>query len=68
MEGGFVSSPTASLVFLAIGAGAIFQVVVVVVAIGRFIIHSGGGSLMAGPNVTGLATSMLIMYLTVLLI
>jgi ZIP family zinc transporter len=66
MEGGFVSSPTASLVFLAIGAGAIFQVVVV--AIGRFIIHSGGGSLMAGPNVTGLATSMLIMYLTVLLI
>jgi hypothetical protein len=45
MEGGFVSSPTASLVFLAIGAGAIFQVVV---AIGRFIIHSGGGSLMAG--------------------
>jgi ZIP family zinc transporter len=67
MEGGFVSSPTASLVFLAIGAGAIFQVVVVV-AIGRFIIHSGGGSLMAGPNVTGLATSMLIMYLTVLLI
>lgn len=55
MEGGFVSSPTASLVFLAIGAGAIFQVVVVV-AIGRFIIHSGGGSLMAGPNVTGLAT------------
>jgi zinc transporter, ZIP family len=67
MEGGFVSSPTASLVFLAIGAGAIFQVVVVV-AIGRFIIRSGGGSLMAGPNVTGLATSMLIMYLTVLLI
>jgi zinc transporter, ZIP family len=65
MEGGFVSSPTASLVFLAIGAGAIFQVVV---AIDRFIIHSGGGRLMSGPNVAGLATGMLIMYLTALLI
>jgi hypothetical protein len=53
-------------VFLAIGAGAIFQVVVA--AIERFIIHSGGGRLMAGPNVTGLATGMLIMYLTALLI
>jgi ZIP family zinc transporter len=67
MEGGFVSSPTASLVFLAIGAGAIFQVVVVV-AIGRFIIHSGGGSLMTRPNVARLSTGMLIMYLTALLI
>jgi hypothetical protein len=51
--GGFVSSSTASLVFLAIGAGAIFQIVV---AIERVIIHSGSGRLMAGPNVTGLAT------------
>jgi zinc transporter, ZIP family len=67
MEGRFVSSPTASLVFLAIGAGAIFQVVVVV-AIERFIIHSGGGRLMSGPNVAGLATGMLILYLTALLI
>jgi zinc transporter, ZIP family len=66
MEGRFVSSPTASLVFLAIGAGAIFQVVVV--AIERFIIHSGGGRLMSGPNVAGLATGMLILYLTALLI
>jgi ZIP family zinc transporter len=66
MEGRFVSSPTASLVFLAIGTGAIFQVVVVTIE--RFIIHSGGGRLMSGPNVAGLAKGMLIMYLTALLI
>jgi ZIP family zinc transporter len=60
-----VSSPMASVVFLAIGAWAIFQVVV---AIEKFIIQSSGGRLMTGPNVAGLTAGTLMMYLTSLLI
>ena len=64
--GGFVSSPVASIVFLAIGAGAVFQVVV---AITRFVSNqSSGGKLLAGPNVAGLAVGILVMYLTALLV
>lgn len=63
--GGFVASPVASIVFLAIGAGAVFQVVVV---IGRFIGRSSGGRFLTGPTAAGLAAGMLIMYLTTLLI
>jgi zinc transporter, ZIP family len=63
--GGFVASPVASVVFLAIGAGAVFQVVVV---IGRFISRSSGGRFLTGPTAAGLAAGMLIMYLTTLLI
>jgi zinc transporter ZupT len=63
--GGFVSSPAASIAFLAIGAGAIFQVVV---SLGRFVSRSSGGKFLTGPTVAGLAAGMLIMYLTALLI
>jgi zinc transporter ZupT len=63
--GGFVASPLASIVFLAIGAGAVFQVVV---TIGRFVRRSNGGKFLAGPTIAGLAAGMLIMYLTTLLI
>jgi zinc transporter ZupT len=63
--GGFVPSPVASIVFLAIGAGAVFQVVVV---IGRFISRSSGGRFLTGPTAAGLAAGMLVMYLTTLLI
>jgi ZIP family zinc transporter len=63
--GGFVSSPVASIAFLAIGAGAIFQVVV---SIGRLVSRSSGGKFLTGPTITGLAAGMLIMYLTALLI
>ena len=63
--GGFVASPVASIVFLAIGAGAVFQVVVI---IGRFISRSSGGRFLTGPTAGGLAAGMLIMYLTTLLI
>jgi zinc transporter ZupT len=63
--GGFVASPVASIVFLAIGAGAVFQVVVV---IGRLISRSSGGRFLTGPTAAGLAAGMLIMYLTTLLI
>jgi zinc transporter ZupT len=63
--GGFVASPVASIVFLAIGAGAVFQVVVI---IGRLISRSSGGRFLTGPTAAGLAAGMLIMYLTTLLI
>jgi zinc transporter ZupT len=63
--GGFVASPVASIVFLAIGAGAVFQVVVV---IGKFIRRSSGGRFLTGPVAGGIAAGMLIMYLTTLLI
>lgn len=63
--GGFVATPVASVVFLAIGAGAVFQVVVV---IGRLISRSSGGRFLTGPTAAGLAAGMLIMYLTTLLI
>ncbi|MCI0560324.1 MAG: divalent cation transporter, partial [Nitrososphaera sp.] len=62
--GGFVSSPLASIVFLSIGAGAVFQVVV---AIARFAKKSGG-SFLTGPGFAGVAVGMLVMYLTALLI
>nr|WP_228369159.1 divalent cation transporter [Candidatus Nitrososphaera gargensis] len=63
--GGFVASPVASIVFLAIGAGAVFQVVV---AIGRFVSRSSGGKLLTGPTAAGFAVGILVMYLTALLI
>ena len=63
--GGFVASPVASIVFLAIGAGAVFQVVVVIM---RLVGRSGNGKLLTGPVAGGLAAGMLIMYLTTLLI
>lgn len=64
--GGFVASPMASIVFLAIGAGAIFQVVVVIL---RYVGQSEGKfKFLTGPNVAGLAVGMLVMYLTALLV
>ena len=65
--GGFVASPIASIVFLSIGAGAIFQVVI---SISKFVTHSegGGGKFLTAANVSGLAVGILIMYLTALLI
>lgn len=63
--GGFISSPVASIVFLAIGAGAVFQVVVAII---RFVGGQSGGKLLAGPNVAGLAVGILVMYLTALLV
>ncbi|MEW6604525.1 MAG: divalent cation transporter [Thermoproteota archaeon] len=63
--GGFVASPAASIVFLAIGAGAVFQVVVMIM---RLLGRSAGGKFINGPVAGGLAAGMLIMYLTTLLI
>jgi len=65
--GGFLYSPIATIIFLSIGAGAIFQVVY---SVGSWIYHTNGNrGLLNNPSIiTGFAVGMLIMYLTGLLI
>jgi ZIP family zinc transporter len=66
--GGFIYSPVAAIIFLSIGAGAIFQVV--------FLIYQGmaetegeKGKMMSNPSIiAGFAAGMLIMYITGLII
>ena len=63
--GGFVYSPFASVIFLAIGAGAIFQVIVVIM---KWIQEESDKNLSSFAVVSGLATGMLVMYLTSILV
>jgi ZIP family zinc transporter len=65
--GGFLYSPIATIIFLSVGAGAIFQVVY---SVGSWMHHANGGrGLMSNASIiTGFAVGMLIMYLTGLLI
>jgi len=63
--GGFVYSPFSSVVFLSIGAGAIFQVIVIVL---KWIRDEGDRNLSSASVVSGFAIGMLIMYLTSILI
>jgi zinc transporter, ZIP family len=65
--GGFLYSPIATIIFLSIGAGAIFQVVY---GIGSWMYQSSGGrALFTNASIIGgFAAGMLIMYLTGLLI
>lgn len=62
--GGFEYSPIAAIIFLSVGAGAIFQVVV---AILKWIKQDEKG-LMSAPTAAGLAVGMIIMYLTSILV
>ncbi len=62
--GGFEYSPIAAIVFLSVGAGAIFQVVV---AILKWTKQDEKG-LMSAPTAAGLAVGMIIMYLTSILV
>jgi zinc transporter ZupT len=62
--GGFSYSPFSSVVFLAIGAGAIFQVIVVVLRI----IREGDKNLSTASVVSGISIGMLVMYLTSILV
>ena len=57
--GGFAFSPIWATLFLAIGAGTIFQVVWQIV---RMMGSGRGGSLASGLNATGLTVGLLIMY------
>ena len=63
--GGFVYSPFTSVIFLAVGAGAIFQVIITIL---RWIREEGDKNLSSGAVVTGFAAGMLIMYLTSILV
>ncbi|MDR7487063.1 MAG: metal transporter [Armatimonadota bacterium] len=59
--GGFTYSPVAATLFLAIGAGAIFQVVY---ELGRLMVRQAGEELMTATNFAGFAVGLAVMYLT----
>ena len=63
--GGFVYSPFTSVIFLAIGAGAIFQVIVVIM---KWIKEENDRNLSTIAVVSGIAVGMLVMYLTSILV
>ena len=63
--GGFVYSPFTSVIFLAVGAGAIFQVIVVIM---KWIRDEGDKNFSSAAVVAGLAAGMLVMYLTSILV
>ena len=63
--GGFVYSPFTSVIFLAIGTGAIFQVIVVIM---KWIQEEGDKNLSSFAVVSGFASGMLVMYLTSILV
>jgi zinc transporter ZupT len=62
--GGFVYSPFTSVIFLSIGAGAIFQVVISILKW----IKEEQQSFFSAPTVSGLAVGMFIMYFTSILV
>ncbi|MGH2372096.1 MAG: ZIP family metal transporter [bacterium] len=59
--GGFVYSPIFATVFLAIGAGAIFQVVY---ELARLTVRQAGDELITATNLAGFLAGLLIMYVT----
>lgn len=63
--GGFVYSPFTSVIFLSIGAGAIFQVIVILI---KWLRNEGDKNLSSASVVSGFAVGMLVMYLTSILI
>lgn len=63
--GGFVYSPFTSVVFLAIGAGAIFQVIITIL---KWIREEGDKNLSSAAVASGIAAGMGIMYLTSILV
>ena len=63
--GGFVYSPFSSVIFLAVGAGAIFQVIITIL---RWIREEGDKNLSSAAVVSGFAVGMLVMYLTSILV
>ena len=63
--GGFAFSPLSAVIFLSIGAGAIFQVIVVIF---QWIKSERENNLTSGHVISGFALGMLIMYFTSILI
>ncbi len=63
--GGFVYSPFTSVIFLSIGAGAIFQVIITIL---KWIREEGDKNLSSVAVASGFAIGMVIMYLTSILV
>jgi len=63
--GGFAFSPFSAVIFISIGAGAIFQVIVIIL---KWIRTEGDKNLSSAAVVSGIAIGMLIMYLTSMLV
>ncbi len=63
--GGFIYSPFTAVVFLSIGAGAIFQVVITII---NWIRQDGEKTLSNAAVASGIAVGMLVMYLTSILV
>ena len=63
--GGFSYSPFTSVIFLSIGAGAIFQVILVIM---KWIRDEGDDNLSSASVASGFAVGMLVMYLTSILV
>jgi len=63
--GGFIYSPFTSVIFLAVGAGAIFQVIITIL---RWIREEGDKNLSSASVASGFAMGMLVMYLTSILV
>jgi zinc transporter ZupT len=63
--GGFVYSPFAAVVFLSIGAGAIFQVIITIL---RWIREEGDKNLSSTAAVAGISVGIAIMYVTSILV
>ena len=63
--GGFVYSPFSSVVFLAVGAGAIFQVIIILI---KWLRDEGDKNLSSAHVASGFTVGMLVMYLTSILV
>jgi hypothetical protein len=66
--GGFAYSPLLTVIFLGVGVGAIWQVVV---EVGKMLDRSAkkqGESLVSWVNIAGLSAGILVMYLTAFLV
>ncbi len=63
--GGFVYSPFTSVIFLSIGAGAIFQVIITIL---KWVREEGDKNLSSAAVASGFAVGMLVMYLTSILV
>ena len=59
--GGFMYSPFSAVIFLSIGAGAIFQVIVIIM---KWLRDENENGLSSASIVSGIAAGMLVMYLT----
>jgi zinc transporter ZupT len=63
--GGFVYSPFTSVVFLSIGAGAIFQVIITIL---KWVREEGDKNLSSAAVASGFVVGMVVMYLTSILV